>query len=229
MTNMIDKYFREDLTEAEEKILGEELLRSEESANRFAALAEQKYHSYGLPEPVWQGGGQAGGSFLRTWGKLILLLLGGLAVFGVTGWAMLRCVRQQASAEVPTVTAPLMETNAPIEKPRVSKPAASIAAQKIVAQVVGAPPTPVVADSSPTQGKGLQIVFHMITEGRAAIRVLNPTGVEVRRLFDGNMKTGSWSVDWDGRLTDGRPATPGLYHVEVMTNGITKVREVRIR
>jgi flagellar hook assembly protein FlgD len=69
----------------------------------------------------------------------------------------------------------------------------------------------------------------MMTEGRAAIRVISPSGVEVRRLFDENMKTGSWSVDWDGRLNDGRPAQPGLYRVEVQTNGTVKNREVRIR
>jgi flagellar hook assembly protein FlgD len=85
------------------------------------------------------------------------------------------------------------------------------------------------ADHAPAKGKGLQIVFHMMNEGHAAIRVLAPNGVEVRRLFDGTMKTGSWSVDWDGRLTDGKSAQPGLYHIEVQTNGTAKSREVRIR
>jgi flagellar hook assembly protein FlgD len=69
----------------------------------------------------------------------------------------------------------------------------------------------------------------MSAEGRAAIRVLHPDGTEVRRLFDGNMKSGSWSVDWDGHLVDGKSAQPGLYRIEVNTNGAVKSREVRIR
>jgi flagellar hook assembly protein FlgD len=84
-------------------------------------------------------------------------------------------------------------------------------------------------DTAPAKGKGLQIVFRMLTEGRAAIRVLDLRGTEVRRLFDGTMKTGSWSVDWDGHLADGKPAQPGLYRIEVRTNGVVKTREVHIR
>jgi len=224
MSDLIEKFFREDLTEAEEKTLSEQLLHSEEAADRFGALSEQKYVSYGLTEPVLGDGG-----FLKTWGKLILLLLAGLTILGVTGWAMLCCVRQRVTAEIPAETAPLLGSVAPIEKTSPSQPVASSTVRKVVRQVVEAPPTPVMTDHSPAKGKGLQIVFRMSTEGRAAIRVLDPSGAEVRRLFDGTMKTGSWSVDWDGHLADGKAARPGLYHIEVQTNGIVKSREVRIR
>jgi hypothetical protein len=229
MTDLIEKYFREDLTEGEEKKLSEELLHSEDSASRFGALAEQKYVSYGLPEPVLNGPDATGGGFLRTWGRCLLLVLAGLSIFGAAGWVILCAVRQQATGDVQSVSAPTLGAIAPIEKPLVSKHEVPVGVKKIVQQIVEAPPTPVMTDREPARGKGLQIVFHMITEGRAAVRVLSPSGIEVRKLLDGNMKTGSWTVDWDGRLPDGRPAQPGLYRIEVQTNGTVKSRDVRIR
>lgn len=229
MTDLIEKYFREDLTEGEEKTLSDQLLHSEDSASRFGALAEQKYVSYGLPEPVLNGPDATGGGFLRTWGRCLLLMLAGLSIFGAAGWVILCAMRQQATGDVPNISAPTLGAIAPIEKPLVSKHEVPVGVKKIVQQIVEAPPTPVMTDREPAKGKSLQIVFRMLAEGRAAIRVLSPSGTEVRRLFDGDMKTGSWSVDWDGRLSDGRPAQPGLYRVEVETNGVVKSREVRIR
>lgn len=57
MADLIEKYFQEDLTETEEKALGDEILSSEETALRLGEKAEEAYKSLGLPEPVWPGSG----------------------------------------------------------------------------------------------------------------------------------------------------------------------------
>lgn len=51
MPDLIDKYFQEDLTEAEQEALGRSLLDSDEAALKFEAMAKEAYIRYGHPEP----------------------------------------------------------------------------------------------------------------------------------------------------------------------------------
>jgi hypothetical protein len=225
MVDLIDKYFREDLTEAEEQLLSDQLLGSDEASSHFASLAEQKYRSYGLPEPTL--GGAAGG-FLRDHGRLLALLLGAIGIFGAAIFVVLSCLRSSTSCEVVPLQTTQPEAVLSEKVPLTTQPVIRTARQA-VQRALMAVPSPVVPSETPDRGKGLQIVFKMLAPGHASVRVFAPGGSEVRRLFDGEMTAGSWTVDWDGLLADGNPALPGLYRVEVETNGKVKSREVRIR
>lgn len=83
--DLIIKFFREDLTEAEEAALAGRLSSSVEDALRFGKHAETAYLHYGLPEPKWPGGPPPPGFFhksvwgLRLW--LPLVLLAGLSAW----------------------------------------------------------------------------------------------------------------------------------------------------
>ena len=55
MSDLIEKYFKEDLTEAERQALREELLSSDNAAEKFGERAEEVYRALGLPEPHWTG------------------------------------------------------------------------------------------------------------------------------------------------------------------------------
>jgi len=87
MADLIEKFFQEDLTGAEEKALGEELLSSEETALRLGEKAEAAYKSLGLPEPIWPGSGPsipyATKPFSRFWMWFCVLLAG---MIGVSAW-----------------------------------------------------------------------------------------------------------------------------------------------
>jgi hypothetical protein len=61
--DLIIKFFKEDLTEAEEQTLSDKLVSSSEDAVRFGQHAEASYRHYGLPEPQWRGGGPPRGFF----------------------------------------------------------------------------------------------------------------------------------------------------------------------
>lgn len=81
MPDLIEKYFKEDLTEAEDQALEELLATSEEGAERLVATAEKAYYRYGFPTPHLPGAPGAsseGGSFFKPW--MILLALGVAAV-----------------------------------------------------------------------------------------------------------------------------------------------------
>jgi hypothetical protein len=65
MPDLVEKFFNEDLTEAETAALRGSLSASGETAERFGELAEGIYRACGLPEPQW-----AGPEFLKPAGKL---------------------------------------------------------------------------------------------------------------------------------------------------------------
>ena len=90
MDDLISKYFRADLTEAEEKTVADVLLSSPEEALRLRDLAEARYRSYGLPDPTRMGGpppaGPSAGKNIPAgpWMMSVVLLgfLGGMAGLG---------------------------------------------------------------------------------------------------------------------------------------------------
>lgn len=52
MTDLVEKFFKEGLTEPEEQALSEALWASEETAEAFARMAQEAYSRYGFPEPT---------------------------------------------------------------------------------------------------------------------------------------------------------------------------------
>src|SRR5258708_4394954 len=85
MADLIEKYFKQDLTEAERKALGDELASSEDGAGKFAEKAEEAYRRYGLPEPQWKGPDDfRRRREIRSWYWLLpAFLLLGLAGFSI--------------------------------------------------------------------------------------------------------------------------------------------------
>jgi hypothetical protein len=218
MNDLIEKYFREDLSETEEARLSELLASSDEAANLFSRKAEEAYRRYGLPEPEPPAPGGGG-----HWSAWIL----SLAVFGFLGtavWVVYRCA-QPTYCERTDMTAPAVEApRAPVSTSALTSPAST--EKTYVSQP---PPALQSAGHAPSKGKGLQILVPMSTDGHASVRVLDSTGREVRRLFDGSLKAGKWNMNWDGLVSDGKPVAPGIYRVEVDMNGTVRNKEVRIR
>lgn len=52
MADLVEKFFKEGLTEPEEQTLSEALWASEETAEAFARMAQEAYSRYGFPEPT---------------------------------------------------------------------------------------------------------------------------------------------------------------------------------
>ncbi len=51
MSELVEKYFQEDLSESEQDLLAQSLLESEDAAFQFSRLAREAYLRFGLPEP----------------------------------------------------------------------------------------------------------------------------------------------------------------------------------
>ena len=75
----------------------------------------------------------------------------------------------------------------------------------------------------------LRVVVTRQAPGPVTVRVMDPTGIEVRRMYEGVLQPGRWVFDWDGRLQNGGAALPGRYKIEVDSDAGNQAREVMIR
>src|SRR5271170_2282593 len=86
MFDLVEKYFKEDLTEPEQAALEDSLLNSDEVALKFEAMAKEAYVRYGLPEPQPHWGNSNGPFPSAGMGLQPLLWVLGIGAGLVLGW-----------------------------------------------------------------------------------------------------------------------------------------------
>jgi hypothetical protein len=154
MADLIEKFFQEDLTEAEEKALGDELFSSEETALRLGERAEQAYMRLGLPEPVWPAlnGTIPHVSKAVPWIRVFFwTILAGM--IGITAWW---CFFHKNATPAPSAS---LTRPASVEIPRIlSRGEPSETASEAVAPSLKRPadknPIPAVSKEKPVQATG---------------------------------------------------------------------------
>ncbi len=228
MSDLIDKYFSEDLTQAEDEALEGLLSTSEVAAERFFAKAEKDYFSYGLPDPVSTG--------IRSWIRpirgwmgpavlLMVLLMGGL--FWSTHSVPLS--REAAPVVVPSSPQVPVTEQRSIEKkvvPLVRKIAPKTETTSV--RETGSEPPAIGGISSKTYA-GVRVIVKQENAGPVVVRVLDSDGAEVRRLYDGPLSAGQWAFTWDGVRKDKTAASPGDYAIEINNGRTVLTQEVEIR
>lgn len=243
MADLIEKFYRSDLTEAEDEALATQLGSSEDAADQFAERAEQLYYLFGLPKPQKPGGLSR---FLRSsWGRWmpVMVMLGGLAA-----WVWWPKIEGNA---VPGVTSMPMVIPTPwvVEPPKKEVPISGrkterqIESPLVPTESVEPPPTPripagatpvLVGEAPPKPGfetdyRNLKVVVDQEKAGPITVRILSPQGFEVRRLYEGTLKAGKWSFSWDGIMADGMAAEPGVYHIQVLGAAKSISKEIIVR
>jgi len=258
MPDLVSKYFRQDLTEAEQEALEQSLLNSDEAAFQFEELAKAAYGRYGLPEPQpkWDdslpppsvprsGLGPTAWTFLGLVGI-------GLAIFS---WqhppAFIAAARAfWAAPPVSVSSAPSEKGNgkgiASKKKPaldsritsktgvetREGREEAVLETKSAVPAAVVARPetTPVNLDLSPPKSySNLSVEINQTQLGFLTVRVVDPRGAEVTLLYKGNLTPGRWMFEWDGKLANGGPATPGFYQIEVRSGATVQQKSIQIQ
>jgi hypothetical protein len=94
MDDLIEKFFREDLSEAEKEALGKNLASSDEAARRFGEKAEQAYGSFGLPEPRWTGAETLRPKPGPGFGEWLSLFLFAAALAGGVAWICVHLMKK---------------------------------------------------------------------------------------------------------------------------------------
>jgi hypothetical protein len=213
MINLVDEFFKRNLTEAETQNLEELLEKSPEASSRFGEMLHQEYVSLGLPEPKIPKNFHSPVSIPPTaWlgpvlGLSILMGLGSLALWM---WPV-------AELKTPILTAALPQKPIAVE---VSKNTGAL------------PPPPIQlpqkwgADS--VEGKRLSVVVELEKLAQVQVRVLNPQDQPLRVLFEGPLSPGKWAIQWDGRLADGTQADPGKYLIQVKAGSQVMSKSVSV-
>jgi hypothetical protein len=200
LINLVEKFFNEDLTGADEEALEKLLLQSPEAASRFNVLAEEAYLATGQLAHQWPGkaiqippvGGM--GTGLKLF--LVLLTLG-------TAVAIWRFWPQSAPEVFPKTVIPVV----PIQP--------VVAPLKAVANQIVHPGIVPKRASAELEGDALGILVETPQVALVTVRVLDSSGHEIRSLYTGVLDPGKWSFRWDGLLENGKPATGGNYMIEV--------------
>lgn len=249
--DLIIKFFREDLTEAEEQALSQLLASSVEDALRLGQHAETSYYHYGLPEPQWPGNPprtgfpRAGG--LKIWFSLALMA-------GLLAWAGWKYASRMEGDSKPLATATVPTPAPVVSKPKPTHPATShksldnqaledLSKSKPAASkgsTLSSPPvsrnaatpavTPVnVGDKSHPSHSNLEVVVHQKKAGLVKVQVLSPEETPVVLLYEGMLQPGSWAFDWNGLLADGGTPPPGTYQIQVQSGTATLSKKIHLQ
>jgi hypothetical protein len=254
MPDLIDKFFQEDLTDAERTILGEQLSTSDEAARKFGEKAEEAYQAFGLPEPHWNGPDELNrhhpsGSMTWVWLGLLTVLL-----FGVLVWRfMISLKSEETPLTTPQENTSLSTTPEIANSPSAQKkksihtsnralpanqangPNTLPPTQVITTAPASLPPylprfTPVNVDRNPNHAfSTLSISLRLVTPRTVSVQVLNADGVAILPLFNGTLPAGDWAFEWNGLLKDGRLAPPGRYRILVQSGSWSQAKDVLIQ
>ena len=233
--DLIIKFFREDLTEAEEKALSDRLLSSTEDALRFGHHAEASYRHYDLPEPKWRGGGPPPGFLPKSAFKLGPWLLTGL-VAGLLAWAVWNywkgTERKMAASVPPAFSNPVQSPVAAKSNPPAVQPKEAVIPEKLV--LLGAPPSPALTpmkmgDPTHHPHTNLEVLVNQKKLGAITVRVMGPDGSQAVMIYQGTLQPGGWTFDWNGRLSNGGAPPAGTYQIQVVSGAVTLNKSVVIR
>lgn len=234
--DLIIKYFREDLTEAEEKALSALLSSSVEEALRFGQHAEAAYRHYGLPEPRQRGDRPPGGlsGHWTQLGILIFLILGSLA------WAFWPQAPAPPSEPKPAVflkgPEKIRTQAAPPEDVPNENPEPGPRGVAVLPEAPSKPEPPprgsvvpiIVPPRVHRSHSNLEVVVHRSKSASVKVCVLDPDGAQAVLLYQGVLGPGTWAFDWNGKLVDGAAPPPGTYQIQVMSGSVTQSKKVAL-
>jgi hypothetical protein len=234
--DLIKKFFQEDLSEAEEKALGEQLLSSTEDALRFGEEAHTRYASYGLPEPEWSKPlvpalGQAAASpatlhfayiGLKVLAGLLALAVAGVVAFGL--WRAFAPVPMDSGSPAPA----LQDSQAPLLAPsqihKVHFPS------PVKAPLVVPVLTPIDMDHpSDKPFSNLSITVHKVSAGAVTVEVTDLEGQGLLPLYRGFLQPGNWGFEWNGKLGNGQAASPGYYQIQMDSGSVSQKKVIQIQ
>jgi hypothetical protein len=72
------------------------------------------------------------------------------------------------------------------------------------------------------------VKYTVPSRGRVSVRLYDASGALVARLFDGERDAGAYSIEWDGRTTNGFAAASGLYFARIALNGETRTKKMTL-
>jgi hypothetical protein len=218
MIDLVQEFFKRDLTEAEQEALSKLLERSPEAASSYERLLEQNYLATGLPQPTLPKGLQSlphpGAGGIAGLGGSIKILLVVLAAAGVALWKFW----PQTKAEI---SMPIQQSAQHILEKHLTVPVKPVVKKLVPIQPSAAGPA--------QEGQELSVIVDAPQRSLVTVRILGPAGNEVRALYTGFVEVGRWDFKWDGLLGNGEAAGPGDYRIDVQSGAAHQSKDIRIK
>lgn len=238
MTDLTDKFFKADLSQDEEEALDALLASSPEAAGRFADKAAEAYARFGLPE----AGASSGPGPMPGWRFRLGTLAFALALVAGLGWwrhGPGKAAWNFQGNQPPAAGSPSVRLSAgvsPAGKTESSKAPDSNEKPGDFQHANGE--KPLLEAPSRTSGipsvpgsktySQLKISVEIRQEGPVTVEILGADGATVKNLFNGALPAGKYDFTWDGKLEDGRPASPGNYRLETRSGPTVQTQEFSI-
>ncbi len=242
MMDLVEEYFKRDLTAREEAQLARLLAGSPEAAQKMAEGMAALYGASGQTVPAWPESPLPASQWKdsRHWIKLALFLLLNLAVLGLLIRGMQALLQRPASAPAAGVETSALVLEEPVKSahkaaPRKNHPAPP-PAQAEPSLPSLPPPVPVVAPETPPpfgdsgrEFEQLSVVVNNPQPGLATIKVFDSQHELIRRLYTGILPSGAQTIVWDGRTDGGSAAPAGTYQVEIQSGENVIRGEVKVK
>ncbi len=211
MSDLIEQFFTRDLSEAEHEALSKLLQQSPEAAVKYERLLEQNYLATGLPQPTLPKGlthfPTTGGSLL---GKSILLKVLAVGLAALAGGLLWKFWPKSNIAVPAAVQQPIQQI------------------PPVITHKKPAPVEPLAAGPN-QEGQELSVVLNAAQKSLVTVRILDPSGREVRALYTGFVDPGKWSFQWDGLLENGQSANAGDYRIDVQSGATHLTKDIQIK
>lgn len=270
MPDLVQKYFREDLTLEELQALENLLENSEDAAWRFGKAAEKAYYRYGLSKPRWPHtpNPPTGPKFgVKLWVSLSMLAIGSTMAWlfwkhpPILNLGIFKHFQVSNGSPKPGPTGKTAAPARPVDKTLkgsntsgkagFSPPAFRNEEPKSSEHPVSGSPagTPEVATAAVPAASRIQPMVNPINLeeapsrtfsslslrinqaelGYVTVQVLDMRGIVISTLYQGNLASGSWLFEWDGKLRNGQKASRGFYQIEVRSGSYSHRRNIEIR
>src|SRR5579872_1434677 len=218
MADLIQEFFKRDLTEAEQEALSKLLEESPDAALSYERLVGQNYLATGLPQPILPKGLQSlphpGTGGITGLSSSIKILLVVLTAAGAALWKYWPQIKTEVYMPLQQPVQQVLEKSMKVPvKPAVKKPA--------LIEPTAAGPT--------QEGQELSVVVDAPQRSLVTVRILDPAGKEVRALYTGFVEAGRWNFKWDGLLGNGEAAGPGDYRIDVQSGAAHQSKNIRIK
>jgi hypothetical protein len=206
--DLIEEYFKRDLTEKESAELAVLLASSLEVAELFAKTMKTHYVALGLPQPAWKpkpyhpphhGGLKLGLKALKI----------GAKAFKVGGLLKLSVV----AATVTVASLASYKTYQVYETKKAALPPVTVSA-----------PTP-----PPARYQQLSVNIELPKAGLVTVKVFDEEDKPVKTLYAGVLPAGKRAFLWDGKKEDGTVADSGTYFIKVQSGRSTMKREIHLQ
>lgn len=255
MKNLIDEYFKRDLTEAEEQQLADWFSTHPEDTEQMAKGMADLYLKSGLPEPIWPGGkppfGRSSWWVLKPLMPMILAFT--VMGLGAYKWFCHLPAASQEPVSSSVAHSPKVSTDdqtipvksekpAPkenvktiqpvhdktVEQPETSKKVEAPSAKNFT-QSSSKAPSFIVPQPQGHVYQQLSVAVTQAMPGLVTVKVLDNLNTEVRTLFAGIMPEGNQTFTWDGKTDNGALAPAGTYFIEVKSGGNVQKKEIHIQ